>query len=447
MDLGGPRPHYGALHSVAPTSRPDPGRLSLDPGPHRPLRVGMVTAEYPPMHGGVGDYTAILSQHLALLGAKVVVITGGIDPSPSNRQVVQEGPEIVRAIARWDFRILRQVPALARRLELDLVHIQYQAGAYALHPAVHLLPLALRLAGRPSRLPAVVTTFHDLRVPYLFPKAGPLRQAANRVLLHWSDAAIFTDREDLLRAGPGQGRHWVPIGSNIAPCPPPGFDRNATRASLGADEGTLLIGYFGFLNSSKGVPVLLEAVRRLVDDGRRAVLLLVGGEAGDSDPTDRAEGQAVGRRIAELALERVVRRTGYLDAPRVAAHLLACDLCVLPFLDGASLRRGTLMAALAHGLPVVSTRRPGYRPDPDSPWELRDGENILLADPGDPASLARAILQVADSPHLRHRLAHGALELSAHLTWPKIAEATWEVYRQTAIRWPPSSPGPEARGG
>ena len=71
-----------------------------------------------------------------------------------------------------------------RQLRPDVVHIQYQSAAYGCIGAVNFLPWRLRLA-RPG--PAL-TTFHDLRLPYLFPKAGPLRWQAVLALARGSDA-------------------------------------------------------------------------------------------------------------------------------------------------------------------------------------------------------------------------------------------------------------------
>ncbi|MBK9234160.1 MAG: hypothetical protein IPO15_25800 [Anaerolineae bacterium] len=69
--------------------------------------------------------------------------------------------------------------AAIRQIQPAVVLIQYQTAAFGLHPAVNLLPGWLRLRlGR--RRPRLITTFHDLKFPYLFPKAGPLRLAAVR---------------------------------------------------------------------------------------------------------------------------------------------------------------------------------------------------------------------------------------------------------------------------
>jgi glycosyltransferase involved in cell wall biosynthesis len=114
----------------------------------------------------------------------------------------------------------------------------------------------------------------------------------------------------------------------------------------------------------------------------------------------------------------------------VSANLLASDICVLPYRDGASFRRGSFMAALAHGLPIVTTmaNSPSYiLHSPFSP-RLRDGENVLLVPPDDAAALAEAIAHLADTPELRQRLGQGAKEMSKAFGWDSIAEKTLEVY-------------------
>ena len=455
----------------------DPGVRQPGSAPHVPRArhpappsgVCLLAGEFPPDAGGVGDYTARLAEALAALGVPVRVLTTRrpgrpttrlhrpAGPAPSPRLPVRAGIPVRADVPAWDLRAWPIVAdALGRLGPRPLLHIQYQAGAFGLQGAVNLLPLWVRAAIPRAR---VVTTFHDVRVPYLFPKAGPLRAAANRALAQLSHAAIFTEPADLAAVGLDGRGYLIPIGSNLDVRPPADFDRRARRAALGADEATLLIGYFGFLNSSKGAPSLPRALALLAAEGRPVRLVLIGAETGASDPTDLAQARLVRDLIRQLGVGHLITHTGRLSAEEVSAALLACDVLALPFRDGVSLRRGTLMAGLAHGLPIVSTyppaasslRPPGVphsaeEPAPRSaqrsaperavlrgagsvaPLQLRDGEELLLVPPDDPPALARAITRLADDPELRSRLAHNARAASAGIAWPEIARRTLAVY-------------------
>ena len=150
------------------------------------VRVGMITGEYPPLRGGIADYTQ------RLVGA-----LGDLDVVPSvltSQRAATERQEswVLPHVRRWDRSIWRLVAQSAQRRRWDLVHIQYQPAAYELRADITLLPWVLH---RTMPHLKVVTTFHDLRVPYLFPKAGPLRQLMVRLLANRSDAVIAVAAE------------------------------------------------------------------------------------------------------------------------------------------------------------------------------------------------------------------------------------------------------------
>jgi glycosyltransferase involved in cell wall biosynthesis len=180
----------------------------------------------------------------------------------------------------------------------------------------------------------------------------------------------------------------------------------------------LLLGYFGFLNESKGGEELVRALALLVEQGIPAHLLMVGGQVGTSDPTNRAYAERVMGQIRELGLEGQVHWTGYTAPETVSAGLLATDVCILPYRDGVSFRRGTLHACLAHSRAIVTTRPALLLP------QVRDGENMLLVPPRNPQALAEAALCLYRNPDLRARLEKGAAALAAEFTWERIARRT-----------------------
>ncbi len=373
------------------------------------------------MQGGVGDYTREVALALAEQGCLVQVLTS-LDGGPV------EGLDILPWVDRWDWGCWRALSQAVTRYQPDIVHIQYQAAAYGLHPAINLAPRRLRMV---HRRPSTAVTFHDLKVPYLFPKAGPLRRWIVNELARACDAAITTNREDfeeLSRRLPAPPA-LIPIGSNIQPQLPEGFDRHAWRACFGATAGDLLVCFFGFVNDRKGVDMLLQALSLLVqgDDVANPRLLMIGGQTGSSDPTNVAYLAHIQQLIAQLGLQERVEWTGYVEAEEVSASFAASDLCVLPFRDGASFLHGTFHAALAHGMPIVITR-------PRLPLpELVHGENVFLVPPQDPPALAEAIRHLAGAPALRRALGEGAQELSTQFHWDRIAGDMLELYRRLTV--------------
>lgn len=384
----------------------------------------MIAGEYPPLQGGLGDYTRQLARALIQRGWRVEVITsaqaGPVQWGEAGEPLVHPGVE------RWDFSCWRILGCELGRRHPRIVHLQYQTAAYGLHPAINLFPWWWR-RGRREAGSRWVVTFHDVRLPYLFPKAAPLRRWATRMLMRHSDMLIVTNREDEQGAQgyrPGRPIHRIPIGSNIPPAPPPDYRRDEWRRRWGVAPDESLLAYFGFLNASKGGELLVRAVARLRAGGERVKLVMVGGMLGASDPTNSVYAQKVHDLIRQSGLEGAVLWTGFVEAAQVSAHLMAADLCVLPYLDGASLRRGSLMAALAHGLPILSTQ-----PLVETS-ELVDGENIALVPCDDLETLTSRIRKLLRDEGARRRLGEGARRLAENFTWDKIAQETEGLYRQ-----------------
>jgi glycosyltransferase involved in cell wall biosynthesis len=340
-----------------------------------------VTGEYPPDVGGVADYTRRLRDELEVRGWRSNVLSR-------------------THVKRWDARSLLAVLRAAPRA--GVVHIQFQAAAFDLLGDVCVMPMLLHRV-RPNV--KVVTTFHDTRVPYLFPKAGPWRAKAVRLLARSSDAVVAADERDLRMLG--VGGFSVPIGSNVDCSPPAGFNREEFRsAHFDASPETLVVAYFGMLNASKGLDLLFDTFARFPEDAR---LLLLGGEVGASDPTNAVTAAQVHRRMGPRVIQ-----TGWLQSSALSSHLVAADVALLPYADGASARRGSLLACAAHGLPIVSTL----------PAALEVADAILAVD-ANPAALADAVRHVVvDSAKWRA----ASTALAQRHSWNAIADAHVAIY-------------------
>ena len=395
------------------------------------MNILLLTGEYRPLQGGVGDYTHELGQALIELGAQVQVMTGQAPDALRPAHPPEPAPEsplelpVIRPVARWDWAALPAVLDQVGRIRPDILHIQYQTAAYAMHPAINFLPWWTRLRlGRAA--PRLVVTYHDVKIPYLFPKAGPLRQWVTLFVARSSDAVFVTNEEDRQALASYRWRRppdLIPIGSNIHPTLPEGYDRDQQRARWGFGPQDIVLCYFGFLNESKGGEDLIRVLGGLVKRGYNGRLVMVGGKVGASDPTNVAYARHIEELIDSLGLTDRVKWTGFSEGPEVSASLMAADICVLPYRDGVSFRRGSFMAALAHGRPIVSTY-----PRVPIP-ELVDGGNIALAAAGDVPALAARVEELAADRRRREALGHRAQELSRLFGWDRIARQHLEIYR------------------
>ena len=137
----------------------------------------------------------------------------------------------------------------------------------------------------------------------------------------------------------------------------------------------------GRLCEQKGQLLLLDAVRRLKDRGRRVELVLAG------DGEMRAELEAA---ITRMGLRDEVRITGWISSQQVGQELLACKAMVLPsFAEGLPV---VVMEAMAMQRVVVSTRIAGI------PELVRHGVDGWLVTPGDVGALEAALVELLDMP-------------------------------------------------
>lgn len=396
------------------------------------MRIGLVTGEYPPMEGGVGAFTQEIGKAFAAQNHDVHIITSQsavpLEEYPDRKpgEPYHLGfAQLYPFINRWRWPSLARVADLALRYEFDVLNVQYQAAAYNMKSAaINLLPWRL------LHVLPVVVTFHDLRLPYLFPKANGLRRTVVNFMAKKAAGVIATNLEDyhsLAQLGIETPKlAQIPIGSNIEARPVANGEIKAVRKEFDLTAEDCLLGYFGFLNESKGADTLLEAVSKLPP---KVHLAFIGGRSGSSDEANNeAFFQQLDELIVKLGIEDRVHWTGFVPAHHVSAYLASTDLMVMPYRDGVSLRRGTLMAALAHGRALITTK-----PSTETP-ELRHGDNIWFVPVDDVPALAEAIHFLLANADLRQRLGSGATAVADLFTWDKIAASTSDFFeRVTAV--------------
>jgi glycosyltransferase involved in cell wall biosynthesis len=283
-------------------------------------------------------------------------------------------------------------------------------------PFVHFLP---NLVAAP-----VVTTFHDLRYPYLFPKAGPLRDWIVMRLARSSAGVITTNQEDDLRLQGLRNRRIIPLGSSVPQAISGESDAAEWRRRAGAEAGAFVLGHFGFLKEVKGLDYLIEAMASLRAAGYELRLILIGGRSNTVDKSeDAVYASRLEERIRQHELTDLVTWTGFLPDNEVAACFKAVDLMVLPFTDGASLRRSSLIAAIHNGCAILTTE-PAV-----SVAIFKHASNLWLAPARSADAIEKAIRHLMRERDQLNRLRKGAGQLRARFDWGAIAQDTVDFFQ------------------
>ena len=115
-------------------------------------------------------------------------------------------------------------------------------------------------------------------------------------------------------------------------------------------------------------------------------------------------------------IDEFTRSIGWCSQADLPRHYREADICFVPTIAQDGLSR-TSVEAMASGIPVVASRIGGL------PFTVVDGVTGLLAEPGDPADLARQIAKLLDDPPLRRQMGiAGRRRFEQEFTWETVIE-------------------------
>ena len=179
------------------------------------------------------------------------------------------------------------------------------------------------------------------------------------------------------------------------------------------------------LSREKGQRVLIQAVARLVEEGREVRLSLVG------EGQDRT---GIEEEIAACGLRGTVRLEGALNQDALKTLYRTSDAFALAsFAEGVPV---VLMEAMAMEIPCVATRITGI------PELIEDGVDGFLVAPSDVGQLASALRRLMDDPALRNRIGKaGRRKVVEQYNLSKNAAILAEVFERLIPKPPPSSAG------
>lgn len=331
------------------------------------MKISMVTGSYPPDICGVGDYTKQLVNALIKEGLHVQVIKHN----------------------SWKFTSSFHIHKLIKDTRCDIVHIQYPTIGYGHGIAPQFLSL----------IQSMVVTLHEMSQSHILRKISlyPFGLKSSKI--------IFTNKYEFNYA-----KKWmpwiskrsciIPIGSNI-----PVSNHNSTKKP---DE----IIYFGLIRPNKGLENVLQIASLIKKEELSYYIRIIG----MPDPSKKDYFHKLIQLSQGLP---IIWNTG-LNEKEVADMLASALVAYVPYPDGASERRGSLLALLANGVVTVTTY------GKHTPSSLSD--SVLFAET--PKQALDLIKEVFRNEKLCNSLVKSGKEYVAQFSWNSIAKEHIAVYEQ-----------------
>jgi glycosyltransferase involved in cell wall biosynthesis len=333
------------------------------------LKIAMISGN-PDIACGVADYT----QHLVAELSHAGVVHS---PAPEN----------------WGLRSSASILREVRQQGVDLVHVQYPAADFGFG----LAPQGVAFLTRIFAVPLVVT-IHEFSLTH------SLRKLASSLFSH-ADALVFTNSfelEHFSRVAPWvRNRVFVvPVGSGVP--------------FLTAEhQDDFEVVYFGLIRPNKGIEMFLDLAALSLANHLSYRFVLIG----SPQVREQEYFRSISQRMA--ALSNVVLETN-LAAVAVAQRVARAGFAYLPFPDGASERRTSLIAMMGNGLTVLTTQ------GAHTPKELT-GAVVFVENERQALEQLKALTNASQA---RARLKANALEYVQRFQWSSIAQKHVEIYRR-----------------
>jgi glycosyltransferase involved in cell wall biosynthesis len=374
------------------------------------MKILMLNYEFPPIGGGGGQaHLALLHQYAGSGDLEVDVLTSAPRPGLTVERLADNIMIHRVGIRKKDLHVWRRSEVIAwlfkagsfyrgliRQDKYDLVHAFFGfPTGWLCYRTARRLPYIISLRG--SDVPGANAR---LKLDYMI--LGPLVFKPI-----WQKASALVACSEGLKARamqflPSAQIEVIPNGVDLQRFHPVEVER---------DSDTLKLLTVGRLSATKRVPLLIEAVELLHQQGYRVELTIVGGGALESELR-----QLLDQKGSRGAVTLLGRRDGSQMPGLYRQH----DVFV-----SASMQEGmsnAMLEAMASGLPIVTTRCEGV--------DELIADNGVIVDGSDPADLAKGIGTLAADREARRAMSTAAIRQAKKFTWHSVAERYIELYKQ-----------------
>lgn len=376
--------------------------MSIQAKTSLPSRIAVI-GNYLPRQCGIATFTTDLCEALSAEYGTSRLLAVPVNDTETG----YDYPARVRwTLAQDDLQSYQDAAEFLNFNNIDMVCLQHEYGIFGGPAGSHILRLL-----RSLKMPVVTTLHTVLREP------NPDQRATMEEIAALSDRLIVMSQLSSqflqeIHKVPGEKIDLVPHGVPDLPF----LDPNFYKDRFGV-EGKAVLLTFGLLSPNKGLENVIQALPRILS-GHKNVVYIV---AGATHPhVLRRDGEQYRTSLQTLAKElgvesQVIFHNRFVSPEELVEFIGAADIYITPYRNEAQVVSGTLAYALGAGKAIISTPY----------WhaiELLDDRRGALVPFANPDAIAQKVLELLDTPAIRHAMRKRAYLYAREMVWKKAAQ-------------------------
>lgn len=371
-----------------------------------------ITGSYPDNQEGIAAGAKVLldamvnnvgSSKILLLTTDVPVIADNISKNSSVEYKLFKNWKLSLNNIKEFFKILKQYP-------ITCIHMEYPGDLYGKTFFASFLPLITRVFNLIYKKKVTFNVrLHEFSHSRFLRKLAimPILLGANRIYVPSLKDRKMVSKLSFKKA------FTTTIGTNI----------EVVSNSL-VESDFVTVSYFGSVYPGKGIKRMLKIWKQIHDndDENRFRFKIIGDVGVNQDNHFLEYHKSVWKVIDDYNLKNVIEVTGYLSDSEVSREIQHSQVATLLYEDGLTLRRGSFLAYLAHGIPIVTTHG-----DEESCSIFDNHDGVVMANNDNDvvdAVFKFANFSIAD----REKIRTDNIDLSKFFNWDDIAKKFLKDY-------------------
>jgi glycosyltransferase involved in cell wall biosynthesis len=389
----------------------------------------MITSEFPPKWGGVGNYSYFHANILAQKGHKVTVYTRA-----QNEVFTDHHKNLSIVPVKWLKVPLFFTTSMAKHAmnevmdhdnDFDILHVQSNMALLKKdHYSMIKIPIVSTLHGtwlgerstvQYKHMSWSLSSINDLSIKWF----AFILDKYEDYAIKYSNAVVIGARSECKEVS----QRGISNLYNRVVRIPHGVDTESFnpkkknpdyKSRFGIPEDHKVVLHIGRLAARKGVAEVLQSFKKIISEKPDVKLMIVG-----TGPLEKK----LKKLVKNIGIEKDTIFTGIVPFPELQMLYASCDIFLMhSYWEGFGM---TNQEALASGLPCICTNVGG------APDIILEGKNGYLVDVGDVDSMAKYGLKILKDDELCKKLSQGARKsMLDGFKWHDMVDTYLELYNQ-----------------